>query len=249
MVTEYELYADERRPSRENQWLWFGGVVCTDKRSPRLRSRLADIRTHYGMTHEMKWGRVSQYHFDAYCAWVDVFFDDPFARFSLFQIDPTSKEWRAARTRPGRSFEDDRLRKAYYQFWLVTFGRLHDTKRWWVYADTKLFRRDTDLKRVEVAFNRTYKKSAFGRRSSRIVRLSRAEDSKQTELIQLADVLLGALSLSVMGERPHSSGRAGLVDHCAARLDAGPNTQGGHKRLSFERWVPPKQFDYKRHHG
>jgi hypothetical protein len=246
LVTEYELYADERRPSREHKLLWFGGLVCTDTGRSRLLSGLSHVRTHYDMTHEMNWGRVSQYHFDAYRAWVDVFFQDPFARFSLFQIDPSSPEWVSLRPRPGRRLsEDDRLKSAYYQFWLVTFGPLRDTKRWWVYADAHLFSRDTELKRVEIAFNRTYKR-AFGLKSSRIVRLSKAEESKQTELIQLADVLLGAFSLLVIGERPSSPGRAQLVEHCAVMLGIKPTTQRRLPRLSFERWVPPEQFDYNR---
>jgi hypothetical protein len=82
VITEYELYADERRPSRENKWFWLGGVVCTDKGRSRLLAGLSDVRTHYGMSHEMKWGRVSPYHLEAYRAWADVFFKDPFARFS-----------------------------------------------------------------------------------------------------------------------------------------------------------------------
>ncbi len=36
MITEYELYADERRPSRTGRWLWLGGVVCTDRGRARL---------------------------------------------------------------------------------------------------------------------------------------------------------------------------------------------------------------------
>jgi hypothetical protein len=246
LVTEYELYADERRPSRENKWFWFGGVVCTDKGRSRLLAGLSNVRTQYSMSHEMKWGRASTYHFEAYRAWVDVFFNDPFVRFSLFRIDPSSPEWVSFQPRPARRPSgDDRLRSAYYQFWLVTFGPLRDTKRWWVYADKGLFRSDAELRRVEISFNRTYKR-AFGPKSSRIIRLAQARDSKTTDLVQLADVLLGAFSLHVMDKRPKSPGRALLVEYCATMLGMKPTTQRGLPRLSFEHWVLPENFNYNR---
>lgn len=89
----------------------------------------------------MKWGKVSQRYLEAYRAWVDVFFEDPFVRFSLFQIDRRSKEWVTFQPRPGRRLsQDDRLISAYYQFLLVTFGPLRDSKRWCVYPDAGCFR-------------------------------------------------------------------------------------------------------------
>ncbi len=84
----------------------------------------------------MKWEKISRGYLDAYRAWVDVFFEDRWARFSLFQIDPSSRDWISFRPRPERrSSHDDRLASAYHQFLLVTFGPLRDTKRWWVYHD------------------------------------------------------------------------------------------------------------------
>jgi hypothetical protein len=64
----------------------------------------------------------------------------------------------------------------FYQFLLVTFGPLRDTKRWWVYPDSGLFSREAVLTRVEFLFNLTYKQ-AFGPKSSRIIRLARSCDS------------------------------------------------------------------------
>ena len=188
----------------------------------------------------MKWEKISRGYLDAYRAWVDVFFEDRWARFSLFQIDPSSRDWISFRPRPERRpSHDDRLASAYHQFLLVTFGPLRDTKRWWVYHDAGLFSRDTVLNRVEFLFNRTYKQ-AFGPKSSRVIRLARARDSKTADLVQLADVLLGALSFNVLGDRPESPGKAQLVDHCIARLGTKP------ARVSVNVWVPPERFSYGR---
>jgi hypothetical protein len=230
--------------------------VCTNKGRARLLGGLSDVRTHYGLSEEivsdhgmrppeMKWEKISRYYLDAYRAWVDIFFEDPFARFSLFRIDSSSKEWTSFRPRPGRRrYQDDRLASAYHQFLLVTFGRLSDTKRWSVYPDAGLFSRDTVLDRVEFPFNRTYK-LALGPKSSRIIRGAQARDSSVTDLVQLADVLLGAFSLHVVGDRPESPAKSQFVDHCATTLTTRPNTQRGLPRLSVESWVPPEHFSYR----
>jgi hypothetical protein len=243
MVTEYELYSDERMT--EGRWLWLGGVVCTDKGRSRLLSRLSDVRARYLLSHEMKWGRVSNRHWDAYRAWVDVFFFDSYARFSILRIDQSNRDWASFRPRTDRrASRDDRLASAFHQFLLVTFGPLRDTRRWWVYPDAGLFSRNRVLDRVEFLFNRTYK-TAFGPKSSRIIRLARARDSAKTDLVQLADVLLGALSYGIRGDRPASPPRARLVDHCVGTLEEHPTTLRGLDRVSIEDWVPPERYSYR----
>ena len=240
-MTEYELYADERRT---DPFFWLGGVICTDNGRSRLLSKLADVRSKYALGREMKWTRISQAYFDAYRSWVDVFLGDPFARYSLFQIDRSGTEWRSFQPRPGRRpTRDDQLASAYYQFLLVTFGPLHDTKRWWVYPDEGLFSKDSVFERVEFLFNRTYKR-AFGAKSSRTIRLVRPSDSSAADLIQLADVLLGVFTCKVLDVRPKSPAKARLVTHCGAVIDESPTTQRGLPRLSVSRWVPADQFSY-----
>jgi hypothetical protein len=248
LITEYELYADERETkSRSGHYFWLGGVVCTDKGRSRLLDGLSKVRSRYARSGEMKWGKVSDYAdtLDVYRAWVDIFFEDPFARYSLLQIDVSSQDWSSFRPRPGRRrYHDDRLASAYHQFLLVTFSPLRDTKRWSVYPDAGLFSRpDKVLDRVEFLFNRTYK-LAFGPKSSRIIRLARERDSANTDLIQLADVLLGAFTFHILDERPQNRARVQLVDHCVARLSASPTTRQGPPRLSFNRWVLPERFAY-----
>src|SRR5204862_5361581 len=44
----------------------------------------------------------------------------------------------------------------FYQFLLVSFGRLGDKKRWWVYPEAGFFSKDIVLDRVEFLLNRSY---------------------------------------------------------------------------------------------
>ncbi len=52
--------------------------------------------------------------------------------------------------------------------------------------------------------------------------MARSQDSKKQDLIQLADILLGAIGYSVTGYLPKSTARRALVGHCQNRHGAMP---------------------------
>ena len=247
MITEYELYSDEREHKNANgKHLLLGGVVCTDNGRVRISGALSQVRTDFSLSHEMRWAKVSNAYLDAYKEWMDVFFKDPYLRFSLHTTNLSGSKWKTFRPNTQkRSPYDDKLASTFYQFLLVTFGPLRDTKRWWVYPDAGFFSRDEVLKRVEFLFNRTYKK-AFGPKTSRIIRFAQSRDSKSQDLIQLADLLLGASACDTLGPMPSSKAKRSLVEHWQQRLDKIPQTRTGLPRFSQYHWVPPDEFIYHR---
>jgi hypothetical protein len=238
MITEYELYSDERKETHNgNSYLTIGGLVCTDKGRDRLLAKLKPLRTV--LTGEVGWKKISTFHVQTYKAWLDVFFDDPYARYSVLSVNQTSPDWQTFRRQLHRTkSHDDPLASAYYQFLLVTFGSLHDSQRWWVYPDSGYFSRDKVLERVEFLFNRTYKK-AFGPKSSRIIRLARGLDSKHADLIQLADLLLGCSACAEYAYTPQSSGRCTLLRHYQERLNITKVTQRGLQKIAMRSWITP----------
>jgi len=223
-----------------------GGVICTQKRALTLQDALATVRRRFNLSREMRWTKVSKQYFDAYKAWVDVFFDDPYTRFYLLAVDKSELDWQSfipsITQKPTR---DDKLASVFYQFLLISFGPLRDTKRWWMYPDSGFFSKDKVLDRVEFLFNYTYKK-AFGPKTSRIIRMARAQDSKNENLIQLADVLLGAISCNVTGLVPASTARGPLVEYCCNKCRATPTTERGLEKVSVHAWKHPDKFTYPR---
>jgi hypothetical protein len=226
------------------RYFFLGGIVCTRTARDRLLSSLSQVRDRQ-LSHEMKWGKVSEAYLDAYKDWTDVFFDDPFSRYSTLCVDLSSRDWQSFSPRRDRQHasDDDRLASLFHQFLLTSFGVLRDTKRWWVFPDAGLFSRDSVLERVEFRFNRTYK-GAFGPKSSRVIRLARSRDSSATDLIQLTDVLLGVFSRLFLGSQPTSPAKVALMRHCRVRLDSEPTTCRGLSRLACQRWQPPDRFQY-----
>jgi hypothetical protein len=239
MITEYELYSDERKDTPKG-YLILGGIVCTDRGRERLLVRLSETRKRHGLGQEIGWGKVSKSYLDGFKAYLDVFFDDPHARYSVLVVHLVSAEGHASL---GKMRHDDMLASIYYQFLHTTFGRLSDTKRWWVFPDAGFFSRDTVLKQVEFLFNRTYKK-AHGPKTSRIIRLARARDSKQNELIQLADLMLGCVACAKFAYAPKSVAKLEFLTHFEARRDASLLTERGLSRFVIQSWVPPEQFEY-----
>lgn len=247
MITEYELYSDEREHrNAEGKHLLLGGVVCTDKGRVRINDELNEVRAEFSLHREMRWAKVSNAYLDAYKAWMNVFFNDPYARFSILNINLSGPRWRTFNPSPQkRPSRDHKLASAFYQFLLVTFGPLRDTKRWWVYPDAGFFSRDEVLGQVEFLFNYTYKK-AFGPKTSRIIRFARSRDSKSQDLIQLADLLLGASACGTLGPMPSSKARRSLVGYWQQQLRETPKTRKGIDRFSQRLWVPADEFLYPR---
>jgi hypothetical protein len=99
--TEYELYSDERKENHNgNSYLTIGGLVCTDKGTDRLLASLKPLRSV--ITAQVGLKKASAFYLEAYEAWLDAFFDDPHARYSLLSVNRTSQDWQAFRRQLNR---------------------------------------------------------------------------------------------------------------------------------------------------
>lgn len=247
MIKEYEVYSDERYDRHQgSSFLLLGGVVLTDRGRSRLLTRLSELRMEFGLMREMRWGKVSSKFLQEYRAWVSAFFDDPHARLSVLVANCSASDWQKFRPRPGRRpRRDDRLASLFYQFLLVTFGPIRDSRRWWVFPDAGFFSREETLDRVEFLFNRTYKR-AHGPKSTRVIRLARSLDSKRSDLVQLADILLACAACEELGNQPESQARRQLMRHFSERRERTPNTERKLQRIAVREWVPPERFEYPR---
>jgi hypothetical protein len=77
-----ELYCDESA-THGGGGFYFGALICSPVRAMILREGLKKVRVNNNCKRKMKWTKVSQKMLSAYKAFVDVFFDDPFAYFRV----------------------------------------------------------------------------------------------------------------------------------------------------------------------
>jgi hypothetical protein len=181
-MTTYDLYCDESGIDT-GPTFHFGALRCTPARARILEAELALIRGKYGLTAEMKWTRVSNAMLQAYKAFVDVFLDCPFAnaRFHLFTVT-RGAYWRAF----GRD-EDERFFKSYYVFLRLTMSL---ECRYNVYADDKPGKRYR-WSNVAYSISRANRRDHGLRKEQ--VRCLVPRNSKQYNLLQVSDIVLGAL--------------------------------------------------------
>src|SRR5437016_4356418 len=115
MITEYELYSDERKEKHNgNSYPTIGGLVCTDKGRDRLLAKLKPLRGV--LTGEVRWKKISTFMLELW-AWVDFFVDDSYTRYFLLLVNQTSSSWQAFRRQLHRTKnQHDPLAYADYQF-------------------------------------------------------------------------------------------------------------------------------------
>ena len=234
MVTEYELYSDEREHrNASGKHLVLGGVICTDNGRKRLQEALSKVRARFSLSHEMRWAKVSKSYLYAYKEWMEVFFQDPFARFSLLSVNQS--DW--SRVHPvstSAASHDEKRAELFYEFLTFTFGPPRDTKKWWVYPDAGFFSNDAVLSKVEKLYNRTH----YGLRRGRFIRRANSRDSRSEDLIQLSDLLLAVIACDKLEPMPTSPAKRSMVQYWQQRYTNSPTTRKGLDRLSYTTWVP-----------
>jgi len=108
MITEYELYSDERYHG--DRYLLLGGIICTERGAERLRAECNAVRVKFQLKREMRWGKISKSFLQSYIAWADVFFKDPYARFVVLEVDKASPAWANFNPRKTRTYPRTSLR-------------------------------------------------------------------------------------------------------------------------------------------
>lgn len=198
---------------------------------------------------EMKWKKIrdSKLDFEAYKDWVNVFFEDRFARYVLFSVnksDPIFTNFYRQKRRGNNPEErkvayQEGLSAVFHQFLLHAFGMLHDTKRWLVYPDKGLFRQEV-LEMTKKQFNLSYK---FPKSSNNICSMQPRE-SDEDDLLQLADVLLGAFSHDYFHASVEKDTQKDILIHCRTAIQQNGFTERKLPKLDCTDWVLEDQYDY-----
>ncbi len=184
----HNLFCDESGIDSGPQF-YLGAMICTPTRARILAGQLEGVRETYGLEAEMKWTRVSRAMLPAYKAFVDVFLNCKYSRFQLYSVQ-RGPHWRAF----GRD-EEQRFFKSYYVFLRRTMSLY---SQYDIYVDDKPGKRYR-WSNVKWAINGAASRDHG--LAKRQVKNLHALDSKQCDLIQLTDVLLGALTSSASS--PH----------------------------------------------
>jgi hypothetical protein len=214
---DFDVYCDESRQQlftgkQRAGCVVLGSVWLETAQREHLKGRLMELRARHQVGGEFKWQKVSPSRLDFYTDLVELFFGEPI-RFRAIVL--AAEEMDAVRFHEA----DNELMfyKFYYQLlhhWIL------DQNRYRIFVDTKTNRvasRIRTLERVLRNANLTAEILAV-----------QALPSRQLDLMQLADVLLGAVSYA-FNEQTGSTAKAAVVaaieQHLGHQIEPTPRAQ------------------------
>ena len=191
------LYCDETRTDGSGPF-YLGALGCSPRRADILDKKLREVRKRFRCDGEMKWTKVSRKMLPVYAAFVDEFLKDPYPRLYVMRVE-TTQAWHAW----GKS-QEERFFKTYYAF----FRRIMSgCCRHEVHLDA-LQAKPWRWNALKYALRGAARRDDY-RAGRKLVPMLRPVDSKTSNVLQLVDVLLGALTAAPSS--PHKQSLQAVV--------------------------------------
>lgn len=182
-----EIYCDESRQDLfcnknsitiNNRYICIGGVWIDSSVREELKNRIKDLQKKYNVFNEFKWKTVTPSKYNFYEELIDLFFGfDDNLRFRCIVIDAEEIDM--------KTYNNDDSELGFYKFYyqlLVYWLDKHNEYN--IYTDYKINRKNTRLKELKEILNA---------KSGDRVNLIQAINSKESLILQLEDVLMGAV--------------------------------------------------------
>jgi len=201
----YNLYCDEASTTGA-RYMLIGGLWVPRQAEPAVRSALSEVRTRHNLLAEMKWTKVSQTMLPAYKDLVDVFFNNGSLSFKCIVIDTHILDY--------ETFHRGDKELGFYKFYYQLVSRnLAPGNLYWLFTDERKNRKPYRLAVLKLTVNRWWKRQA----DIEPLRNVEPRRSHDEDLIQLADILLGAIAYA-WNQRRGSRAKLALVAHIARCL-------------------------------
>jgi hypothetical protein len=200
------FFADEACISQD-RFTVVGGVCIHRNNIPIVRKNLSAYRNKFNMTSELKWSKISNQKIEEYKALVDYFFwlnSSDIVHFHSLIFD----SHKANHGRFNNGCRDTGLSKLYYQLILHKFGGRYPDTDMAVCLDHRNSKTPhEDLRRM---LNAGVSKK-FGIDKAPIKQVVSA-DSKKDDILQMNDVILGAVGAVRNGKHELVGGRAAKME-------------------------------------
>lgn len=229
MTQVFNVYCDEscHLENDHQQVMVLGAVWCPLEKAREISVRIREIKLQHGMKpgFEIKWTKVSPAKQQFYLDLVDYFFDGDGLRFRALIVPDKS---RLRHDMFGQT-HDDWYYKMYFDMLKVI---LSPQDRYRIYLDIKDTRGAAKVAKLhDVLCNNMYD---FSREIIERVQLVR---SHEVEMIQLADILIGAISYVNRGLTGNAA-KAALVERMRRRskYDLTRTTLLREEKVNLFRW-------------
>ena len=183
----FDIYCDESRQdllvekssiTENNRFICIGGIMLPAENRENLKSKIKCLKQQYEVYGELKWGNVSTNKIDFYLKLIDLFFDDDLIDFRTVVIDATEVD--------NETFNSNDHELGYYKFYYqLLYHWVNPSDKYYIFTDYKTNKDGSRLNALKKILN----KACY----SPCVEIVQAVDSKESLLLQLQNVLMGAV--------------------------------------------------------
>ena len=225
---EYNIYCDEscHLQHDKKRFMVIGAVYCPVEKKSEICKRIKDIKKRNGvpLNVEMKWVCINKIRLDSYTALVYYFFDDGDLRYRCIIADKTKLDHDKY-----HQSHDDWYYKMYFDMLKVI---LIPSNIYNIYIDVKdTHSYEKAVKLGEVLCNSKYD---FSRKIIKNIQPIRSEE---VEIMQLTDILTGAIAAKNNGDTSSVS-KKGIISQIMRRSKYAltASTLYGEQKLNLFKW-------------
>jgi hypothetical protein len=205
---EYNIYCDEscHLPKDQLDVMVLGGTKCPKCNSREINTKIFKIKEDYAINRnaEIKWTKVSKGNCDFFKAIIDLFFDTEYLEFRGYIV--TGKQYVLHHENDNQTYD-----QWYYKMYYLTLERLIVSKlddTFNLYFDIKDTTGSEKVKLIQTFLNKHYHRP--------IVSKAQIVQSHEVNIMQITDLLIGALSYKNRGLN-ENSGKVELIKYIELR--------------------------------
>lgn len=230
---QYNIYCDESCHIQHdgNDIMIIGGVFCPKKNVKEINKEIRKIKEKYGISKsEVKWHKVSNNKLDFYCELINYFFSNEELNFRCV-IAPEKKKLDL------KSFSlsyDDWYYRIYY---LLLKEIVSVDAEYFIYMDIKDTNGSSKIKKLKLVLNNML--YTFYNDVVKNIQLVRSDE---IEIIQLSDILIGAVSYVNRELNNSDNAKSKIIDLIMEKtgqsLKYTTNPKVFHNKFDVFRWKP-----------
>jgi hypothetical protein len=247
----FNIYCDEscHLPNDNSNVMVLGAIKCDENKKTEIYHDIREIKKKHGISTwtEIKWTKVSQSKLELYKELIDYFFKN--INLSFRCIVATSKS-SLNHERFNNGNYDDWYYKMYYHLLLPFFGKMNNTVghdddfNYRVFIDIKDTQGGPKVKKLkEVLIKGINKEQLPGLSNQHYLKDIHQINSRESELLQLADLLIGIITFYYRGfhfDVKSSKGKRELINHCFIKhkLTLYQSTNVSEEKFNIFIWQP-----------
>lgn len=230
-MREYNIYCDEscHLPNDDADLMVIGGISCPKEKTDFINKAIREIKIRNGVYEfaEIKWTKVSESKYQMYEELVDLFFDNSFLNFrAVVALNKSQLDYEKFHLS-----HDDWYQRIYY----LTLREMIDIGHvYYVYADIKDTKGSQKVNQLKEVLNNVV--GYFYDETVKNIQLVRSD---QIQLLQLADLFIGAVCYENRGLKGNSA-KLRLINHIEEKCGRSLNKTSpkAENKVNIFKWTP-----------